>query len=171
MNNKLRTNGGFTLIELLIYIALVSIFLSGAILFTWDIMYARVKGNTQRLVDRNLVLAGRRLDFEIKKASSIGTLSPQYLSLNMSNPDDNPTVFDISNNQLRIGIGNDANCPVNNPCFLTSDQVLVESLNFNNLSQGDSKHISFNLTISSNLGDKSAYQFEQSISGSTELRQ
>src|SRR3989344_8835546 len=82
---------GFTLIELILYIAIVGIFISGAILFAWDIIYGRVRSNAQQQVSQNLRLAGKRMIYEIRNASDVNSISASSLSLALTDPARNPT--------------------------------------------------------------------------------
>lgn len=163
---------GFTLIELIIYLTLVSIFLSGAIFFAWDIIYGRVKSQIQQEVSQNLRLASQRISFEIRNAAGINTLSGSSLSLEMSNPSRDPTVFDVSAGRLRIGYGSTGPCPVTAPCNLTSNQVRVTGLSFTDLSS-DSESININFTItleSNNPSGRQEWNRSQTYSSSVELR-
>lgn len=164
---------GFTLIELIIYIALVSIFISGAILFAWDIIYGRVKSGVQREVTQNLRLASKRLVYEIRNASGINSVSTSTISLVMDDSDRNPTVFDVSGGRLRIGYGSSGGCPTTNPCSLTSDEVTVTNLAFTDLSSsgGESVNIQFTITLeSNNPSGRQEWEKSQTYTTSVELR-
>ena len=161
---------GFTLIELILYIAIVGIFISGAILFPWDIIYGRVKSNAQQQVSQNLRLAGKRMIYEIRNASDVNSISASSLSLALTDPARNPTIFDVSAGRLRIGYGSSGPCPTTAPCDLTGNNVTVTNLIFTDLSSGtDSKNIQFTMTIDSNA-DRKEWQMNETYTGSVELR-
>lgn len=122
----------FTLIELLIYAGILILFLTFSILFFWDIIFGNIKESAYREVQQNARFSMTKIGHEIKKAKSI--ISPSAgststsLSLEMVNPDFNPTVFDLSEGKLRITQGG------NPPIFLTTDRVVITNLVFTNLS-------------------------------------
>lgn len=165
-----NNQAGFTLIELILYMALVSIFISGAILFAWDVIYGQAKSQVQLTVNHNLRFSSQRILYEIRNASDINSVSGSTISLSMSDPARNPTIFDLSAGQLRIGYGSGGNCPTTSPCSLTNDQISVTSLNFTDLSSGvTSKNIKFDITVES-TADKQEWQKQQSYTGTVELR-
>ncbi|MCH7730769.1 prepilin-type N-terminal cleavage/methylation domain-containing protein [Patescibacteria group bacterium] len=170
---NLEPRAGFTLIELIIYIALVSIFISGAILFAWDIIYGRVKSGVQREVTQNLRLASKRLVYEIRNASGINSVSTSTISLVMDESDRNPTVFDVSGGRLRIGYGSGGSCPSTSPCSLTSNKVTVSNLAFTDLSSsgGESVNIQFTIALeSNNPSGRQEWEKSQTYTTSVELR-
>ena len=183
-NGKLKINSqhstlnsqfedGFTFIELILYIALVSIFIGGAVLFAWDIIYGRVKSGVQQEVSQNLRLASKRIVYEIRNASGINSVTPSSISLIMDDSSRNPTVFDLSNGRLRIGYGSGGGCSTTNPCPLTSNEVSVANLVFVDLSTsgGESVNIQFTITIeSNNPSGRQEWEKSQTYSTSVELR-
>jgi type II secretory pathway pseudopilin PulG len=168
MNHK--SNTGFTLIELLLYVGIVAIVITGAILFAWDVIYGRIKSQTQQEVSQNLRLATKRIAYEIRNASGINSVSGSTLSLAMSDTNRNPTVFDLSGGQVRIGYGSSGSCPTTSPCTLTSNEVTVSTLTFTNRSSGtDSYNVQFDITIES-TADRQEWQITQSYTSSVEVR-
>lgn len=167
---RLTRESGFTLIELILYIALVSIFISGAIFFAWDIIYGRVKSQVQQEVSQNLRLAAKRIVYEIRNAGGINSISASTISLANTDPARDPTVFDVSGGRLRIGYGSAGACPVSSPCELTSNEVSVSNLSFSDLSKGtESINIQFSITVES-TGERAEWQKSQTYSSSVELR-
>lgn len=168
--NTKNCSPGFTLIELVLYIGIISIFLTGAILFAWDFIYGRVKSTVQREVGANIRLSSQRITYEIRNSSGINSVSGSTLSLAMNDTSRNPTVFDLSDGRLRIGYGSGGSCPTTSPCELTSNLVNVSSLTFTDQSSGtDSFNIKFDITIES-TADRKEWQLIQSLTGSAELR-
>ena len=164
---------GFTLIELIIYIALVSIFIGGAVLFAWDIIYGRVKSGVQREVSQNLRLASKRIVHEIRNASGVNSVGTSTVSLVMDEAARNPTVFDVASGRLRIGYGSSGACPTTAPCTLTSNEVTVTNLTFTDLSTagGESVNIQFTITIdSNNPSGRQEWEKSQTYTTSVELR-
>jgi len=123
---------GFTLIEFLIYISIVAGILVLMIGFFWNIIFGNIKENSYQEIQQNGRFAMTKMTQEIKKAKSIifplpGS-SSNLLSLEMANPNLNPTVFGLQNGKLRITQG------VSGPYFLTTDRVIISNLQFINLS-------------------------------------
>ena len=168
---KSKISSGFTLVELILYIAIVSIFLTGVIMFTWDIIYGRVKSYVQEEVNQNLRYAAKRITYEIRNASAVNLpVTVTSISLASGNAARNPTTIDISGGRLRIGYGNSGPCPITSPCFLTSNKVDVTNLTFINLSSGsDSINIKFSLTLGS-VGQRREFQKSGTYESSVELR-
>jgi type II secretory pathway pseudopilin PulG len=137
----------FTLIEFLIYIAIVSsilVLISGLL---WNIVFGNIKETAYQEVQQNGRFALTKISQEIKKATEINSPSPgssaNSLSLAMANPNLNPTVFDLADGKLRISQG------TNPPIELTTDQVIISSLQFSNLSyEGTPGTIRIEMTIS-----------------------
>lgn len=172
LTRNLSSSSGFTLIEVIIYVALVSVFISGAIFFAWDIIYGRVKSQVQIEVNQNLRLASDRISFEIRNADSINSVSGSSLSLSVSDSVRDPTVFDVSGGRLRIGYGGAGPCPITSPCNLTSDLVTVANLTFTDLSVGiESANVRFTITVASNNpSGRQEWERSQTYSTAVELR-
>jgi prepilin-type N-terminal cleavage/methylation domain-containing protein len=161
---------GFTLIELLLYVALVSIFITGAVLFAWDIIFGQAKAEILRTVNQEMRFVSQRIMYEIRNAQDINQASASTLSLSMSQAERDPTIIDLSGGQIRIGIGSGGSCPTTNPCALTSDQVVVDALNFIDLSSStDSKNVKFTVEMSTHA-DRREWQHQQTYTGAAELR-
>jgi len=159
----MKNNRGFTLIELILYIALVSIFISAAITFAWDIIYGRAKSQVQLEVLQNLKLVSQKINYEIRSASAINSVTATSLSLASLDAAHNPTVIDLNAGAVRIGYGADANCPSSSPCSVTSNLVNVSSLTFSDLSTSVVDNIAYSLTIeANNLGGRQEWQFTKS---------
>jgi prepilin-type N-terminal cleavage/methylation domain-containing protein len=123
---------GFTLIEFLIYISIFASILVLLFGFFWDIIFSNIKGNVIQEIQENGNFSIFKISREIKRAKSIN-FPPQgssgnYLSLEMTDSNLNPTVFDFFDGKLRVTQGS------NPSYFLTSDSVRVTNLSFSNLS-------------------------------------
>jgi prepilin-type N-terminal cleavage/methylation domain-containing protein len=123
---------GFTLIELLLYIAIISLVLASITGFFWNIVLGNIKENAYQEVQQNSRFALTKITQETKKAIGINNpvlgSSANSLSLIMSEPNLNPTIFDVSGGKIRITQGALA------PIELTTNQVVVSNLQFTNLS-------------------------------------
>lgn len=171
---KLKLNRGFTFIEVIVYIALVTIFLTGAILFAWNIIYGRVKSNFYSEVTQNLRLSSKRILFEVRNASDINSVSASSLCLANSDAARNPTRIYLSGGVLRIGWGGGS--PVcaglTSDVALTSNLVTVSSLTFTDLTSGAlTKNIKFLITIeANNPSGRQEFDRSQTFESAAELR-
>lgn len=131
---------GFTLIELIVYIALVSLFVTSAIFFTWDVIYGREKAYQNQLIEQNIRIALARVAYEIRRATNVQSVSANQIVL-----DSNGSSTIITHLSGRVEITSGGNGPYN----LTSNQVEVTDLTFSNLSStnNNSKNISISMTI------------------------
>jgi len=123
---------GFTLIELLVYVAILGLILASITGFFWSIASGNIKENSYQEVQQNGRFVMTKITQEIKKAIGINSPAPgssvNSLSLIMSEPNLNPTIFDVSGGKLMMTQGASA------PIELTTDQIRVSNLQFTNLS-------------------------------------
>lgn len=166
---------GFTIIELILYVALLSIVMTGIISFSLDMLGGRVKSRSQREVQDNLRFAMKRMQYEIRNAASIQSISPADVCLAVPDSTYNPTRFYLVGNRLTVGWGGgSADCQtVNQTAYLTGNQVEVERLAFTNGSSpdGKSQHILISLTIRSvNAGLRQEWNAREHATTSAELR-
>lgn len=145
---KYGNNKGFTLIETLIYGLLVSGMILITTLFSISISEGNQRARAYQEVQQNARLAMERIVQEVRAASDLNVGASTFgsgsgvLSLAHSDAAKNPTVFDVSNNVLRIKQGTGA------AIALTSDLVRVTSLIFTNLSVSNrTKNIGITLTV------------------------
>lgn len=126
---------GFTLIEFIIYIAIVAVILLVSFNFAWEIIYGNVKSQAIREVQQNARFSIEKITRTIEEALVIQSPTPgnsaNFLSLETPYPSLNPTVFDVSDNKLRITQGQRGTYE------LTNERVKVANLQFTNLSYAD----------------------------------
>ncbi|HJX59603.1 hypothetical protein A2V61_02605 [Candidatus Woesebacteria bacterium RBG_19FT_COMBO_47_8] len=167
-------NNGFTFIELIVYIALVTIFVYGAVQFGWNIIYGRIKSNVYTEVTQNLRLASKRILFEIRNASDINSVSATSICMSNSDATRNPTRIYLASGVLRIGWGGGSPvcAALSNDVALTSNLVSVSGLTFTNLTSGSlTKNIRFSLTIDSvNASTRSEFDRSQTFISAAEVR-
>lgn len=177
MNNNCYTviyhkQKGFTLIELLVYMAVLTIFITGAIQFAWNSIGAGVKSTTQQEVLHNLRFATNRIAYEIRNATDVTQVNGSQLVLQSSDANRNPTEFNVNTGRLTIGYDNDPDCPTTTPCPLTSNDVTVSSLTFTEILNGSVRSIQITLIIAhNNSSGKSEWDFQQSYTTTVKLRQ
>ena len=171
---KHKHNHGFTFIEIIVYIALVTIFLSGAIQFGWNIIYSRVKSNFYSEVTQNLRLASKRTLFEIRSASDINSVAATSICLANSDAARNPTRIYLSSGVLRIGWGGGSPvcASLTSDVALTSNLVNVSSLTFTDLTSGVlTKNIRFSITVeTNNPSGRQEFDRSQTFESAAELR-
>ena len=171
-NKNVKKERGATFIELILYIALTAVFLSAMVLFAWDVIYARVKSSVQLEVVQNLRLAGKKIVYEIRNASSVNFIASNEICLASSDSSRNPTRIYVNSQRLRIGWGGESSdCSgLTNDEPLTGNQVVVSDLSFTDLSSGaNSTNIRFSITVESNRA-RSEWQKSETFSGTAELR-
>jgi len=159
-NNK----KGFTLVEMIIYILIISLILVAITYYAIDIIGAKTKAASYQEVQHNARFAMRRLVNEIRMAddlnASFSTFSTHPGELSLSNNDStkDPVFFDIKNERLRISQG------ISGPYYLTSDNVRVTNLVFEDLSVTDrTKNIKISITVE-HVNPENRNDFEASVS-------
>ncbi len=171
-NLRKKNQRGSTFIELILYIALLSLFLTGAVLFGWDIVFGAAKAHVQREVNQNIRLATKRIVYETRNASSILSVAPTSVCLASADAARNPTRIYSNAGALRLAWGGGSvNCTsMTNDQPLTSADVSVTSLVFTNRSAlPETRNLEYSLTIGSTAA-RQEWQHSQSVSGAVELR-
>lgn len=140
---------GFTLLELLIYIAIFSVLALASSSLLWQI----TKNNNQNYIlvelEDNARFCLKKISQTIRQAQAINEpligQNSNLLSLQMANPNSNPVVFQVQNNQLTMTLGSQG------PYVLTTDQIVISSLLFTNLSYENTPGlIKTNLSLEAN---------------------
>lgn len=131
---------GFTLIELILYMTLVSSFVTGAVLFAWDVMYGREKFNQQQIVEQSTKSALARISYEIRRAKNSTSVTKEQLIL-----DNGGTTTTIASSSGSVVITSGGA----GPYTLTSNQVVVTDLSFTNVTpaNNNSKNIKVSLSV------------------------
>jgi type II secretory pathway pseudopilin PulG len=163
---------GSTLIELILYIALLAVFLSGAILFSWNIILSEAKSGTQREVIQNIRLASERISYEIRNASAILSLTSNAICLESPNSTYNPTRIYLETSALMIGWGGGSNDCTNltNTQALSSGDISISNLEFTDQSNTSlSTNVGYTFTADI-LGTRQEWQSSQTMTGSVEVR-
>lgn len=161
---------GFTLFEVLLYISLAAFLLLGASIMLSLFLRDRVKNDVIADVEQEGAIAVQTMTQAMRNASGVNypaaSLSADSLSLAMTNAALNPTIFDVSGGALRIGQGNSA------PIALTSPQVMISNLTFNNLSVSGAKgsvEVTFTMAYI-NPRAANEYNYSQIFRGAVTLR-
>ncbi|HKY73798.1 MAG TPA: prepilin-type N-terminal cleavage/methylation domain-containing protein [Patescibacteria group bacterium] len=165
MNSK----NGFTLIEIIIYVAILSIFIGGAIQFAWNVIYSRTKTLEYQNVTQNARLIVERISLEIRNASSINSIGASSISLASDDSSRNPTVIDLSGGRVQVGYGSSGSCPTSSPCFLTDSNINVSSLTFTNLSASYSANVRV-VVVVGDTADRLEYRITDTATATAEIR-
>lgn len=167
-----KINNGFSLVELILYVALLSIIVSSLVIFGVNVVLIRSKVRVEQEVITNARLVGKRINYEIRNATGINSVGAQSISLSNTDVAKNPTVIAFSNGRVTIGWGSSGNCPSSTPCYLTSKDVVVQSLLFDDMSSGTTpQSIKFEVVIKSELaGASKTFYYKQYATGSAEAR-
>src|ERR1700685_365020 len=104
---NMKDKNGFTYIEFILYIALVVIILSSLIPFAWNAIEAGVKSTTEQEVFSNAQYISEQLQYQIRNASGINSVTSTQISLGTAISSTNPTVIGLSGSNLTIkqGVG------------------------------------------------------------------
>jgi len=168
-----KNQQGFTLFELLIYVSLISILAVVFVNFAIDINTTAKKTVVRQEVQESARFSIERMMQEIRRAQGInvGTSTfdthPGVLSLQMANPAEDPTVFDISGGVLRIKQGAGA------AEDLTPASLTVASLVFTNLTVGDrTSNIKATITVAHpNPSNIETFDAEVTLQSAAAVRQ
>lgn len=126
--NSQSTQKGFTLIEFLIYFAILGIVLTAITSFMFDIIQTRSRVALSAEVQQNMRFSMQRILRSVRTSESLNVGASSFgdsdgiLSLKMSDPLLDPTVYDISGGVLRITEG------ANPTTRLTTGDVFVEKM-------------------------------------------
>ena len=162
-----------TLIEIIIYVAILSLISTAFLTISINMMSLKTKSISQQEISSNLRFISQKINYEIRNAKSISSTTATSLTLVSSDSSRNPTIFDLSNGNIRMGFGANGNCPAASPCILNSNLINISEFSVTNLSSGDSKAQNINYSISGNYINNSGRQeFNafSSINDSVELR-
>lgn len=167
----MKKTNGYTLIEFILYIALIAIFMSGAILFSWDAIYSQRKSEAQRNVTQNIRLVAKKIAHEVRNANDFYTISVNTLSLQNSDATYNPTRFVLIGDVIYYGRGPSGACSAPNPCPLTGEEVSVTNLNFEDKSDvtQKSKNLLYSISLK-NKTDSANYDYLETYSAAAEIR-
>ena len=165
---------GFTLVELILYVALVSLFVGGAIKLAWNISYGGAKALAQQEVNQNLRFTAAKISYEIKNAKDVISIGADNICLEMWDSSRNPTKIYRSSQEIRMGWGGESSdCTgLTNDENLTGNKVIVTNFSFVDLSVANlSQNISFSLEIEGNNPDgRQEWDKVQQYSTSVEVR-
>lgn len=160
-----RDERGATLLEFLIYIAIVGVVVSSALLFAIEFVASASKASAMSEVSRNARFASARIAAEIRGATAVNAgasvfdIHPGTLSLATASGPTNPTVFTVTDGVLTVQQGVGAVLP------LTSSKVEITDFTVENLSNGNkTKEIRVSVTATfRNTGNLTELRAETTV--------
>lgn len=165
-----QTKEGFTLIELLLYISLAAVILLTVSLFLSMLLNARAKNQVVAEVDQQGAQVMQLITQTIRNAEAINSPTQgnqvNSLSLDVVDAANDPTIFDLVANTIRISEG------VSVPVVLTSARIIVSNLIFYNLTRNNTQgtiRIQYTLTHI-NPGSRNEFDYSKTYYGSATLR-
>lgn len=171
--SRKKNERGFTLVELVLYVGILVIVLGASVLSALSAANARVKALSRHEVNYSSQFARDVLSQTIRRAQSIDSgsstfdVSSSVLVLNMDDPAEDPTVFQLSSGQLTVTRGAGAALPI------TTDHINVRSFEVDNLSRGSKvQDVRIILDVEyKNPSDLSQFAAELSTTQTISLRQ
>lgn len=127
-------DGGFSMLELIVYIGLVGVVLTAAVLFSVEFVTAKAKASAVSGVSRAASFALERMAYEIRMSDGIDYdmsafgPDPGILQLRSSVPSADPVVFSVTDGRLYAQWGAGA------PAALTPSDVVVSGFTLEDVS-------------------------------------
>jgi type II secretory pathway pseudopilin PulG len=161
---EINSSNGFTLIELILYVGIIAIFFAAIVPFSLSIVGSGSKSAIQQEVADNGRFIVSKLNYEIRRASGISSVSSNSLSLANFSPD-STTLIDLSSGNIRINKNGSGAVVLNSP------NVTISELTFTNNSSTTSatKNVSYTMTVSAS-GIRKEFQSAISLRGDVEMR-
>lgn len=164
--DKKRPQKGFSLVEFIIYFGIFSFVV--VTLITLFMSTVKNSGHVEARaeVQQNLRYVITQITQSVHKATSITVSPSSTLSLGMSDEAKNPTVFDLSDYNLRLKEGS------GDATALNSDKVKVTALSFTKISNAypAKDSVQASITIAYKDNGNLNYQYSQSQTTSAGLR-
>lgn len=142
---------GFTLIEVLIYSALIAMIISGSLIAVYQIIEGSNSIQNKIITEQEANFLISKIRWAFTGATAINFpangASSSTLSINKANYSENPIVFDLSSNNLRIKKG------AGNPEILNNQNVAINNLIFEHLAANGSgpEGLKINITVNNKL--------------------
>lgn len=155
-NSETHRSAGFTLIELLLYVALTALFLSGLIIFSWDVLYSRQKSVAQQSVEQSARFVMARIQYEANRSSDMTVVNPTEL------------VFDTTTGTISLQLNDSALELDGVP--LTNNQVVVTDFSVTDLSTSETNAVAIHLELETVQTSNKSYQADISVSATFELQ-
>jgi len=158
-----NTRQGFTLIELILYVGITAVILLTAGAIGMNILFGKSKLLAVEEVSQNARFAMEVIVERVRDSNGINTPVPgsgsPTISLSMSNPAQDPTVFTATSGLIWLQEGTSSSVA------LTSQDVIVTNVQFSNVSYpGATGTVRIEFTVeSNNPGNRQEYQFQSTF--------
>lgn len=159
------------MIELLLYLTIAGVILLVVSVFSFTLIQSRIKNQTIAEVEQQGLQVMQHITQSIRNAEGINSPTPgtngNSLSLDVVDPGDDPTIYNLSSGVIQISEGGGG------ALDLTSSRVVVSDLLFENLSRigtPGSVRISYIITHI-NPGGRNEYDYAETFTGTASLRQ
>lgn len=164
---------GMTLIEIIIYVGILAFVATALISMSINLITLNNRSVVQQELSASLRLISEKINFEIKNAKSISSVTANSFTVITQDPSRSPTTFDLNSGNIRMGFGVGGSCPASNPCPLNSNLINISNFSVTNLSSGDSRSENIKYSITGNYINNSGraeFNSQDSISSSQEVR-
>lgn len=153
MRATIHNERGSTLVEFIIYVGLIGVVLTTAVMLMAEMLRAQAKSGALAEASRHARFGMSRILAEIREADSLNVgastfgTNPGTLSLATASGGTNPTVFVVAGGALTVQQG------AGSPVTLTGSNVTVDDFTVTNLSvNGRTQVVRVRLTVSSSGG-------------------
>ncbi len=167
----LHRQNGFTLIEMVLYVGMMAVIMLGMVEFVFVMMQTRVKNEVMSEVESQGLMVMESIIYTIQNGEGINSPSAggsgASLSLDVQGAADDPTVYDLSSDTIRVEVASGG------AIDMTSSRVVASGLSFTNASttgSAGSVQITFTLTHA-NESNRSEYNYAQTFTSTATLKE
>lgn len=164
---------GITIFEMIVYIAILGLMATAFMTMSINMLSLKSKTVSQQEIGSNLRFISQKINYEIKNAKTISATTATSITLTTVDSSRDPTVFDLSDGNIRMGFGSGGSCPSTSPCILNSTKVNISAFSVTNMSDAGGKTENIRYTIAGNFINNTGradFAANGSISGSAEVR-
>lgn len=160
---------GFTLVELLVYVSTSGIVILIIISVLFMLMQSKSKSNAISEVEQQGNFAMDTILQSVRNAETINSpvqgASSAVFELDVVDSLADPTTYDLNSGKIRITEG------VTTPVDLTSAELTITNLNFQNLSRNNTPgNVRISFTITKEANGRGSYFYEKTFYSSASLR-
>ncbi len=167
-----NSNAAFTLVESLIYIGIVSIVVTGIVVFSITISNTRTKTYVVQEVQANTRVALDIIEREVRTADGIITASssfgidPGRLVLRKADPQADPTVIYLEEDDGHLMLQQGES----DPLHLTSKSINITELVFQNISSSSDRVRISLMAEFDNPSNSKPFEYQQSLQTAVSVR-
>jgi hypothetical protein len=164
---------GVTIVEMIVYVAVLSLIATAFVTMSINMMSLKSKTVSQQEIESNLRFISQKINYEIRNAKAISATTATSITLTTVDSSRDPTVFDLSGGDIRMGFGSAGSCPSTSPCILNSTMVNISTFSVTDMSDAGGKTENIRYTIAGNYINNTGradFAANGSINGSAEIR-